>query len=251
MQSLSVIIVCKNEAEIIGRILQSLEGLTDDIIVYDTGSTDATLEIVRLYQVSLHQGPWEGFGKTKQKSTVLAKYDWVLSLDADEAIDGELKNSLLALQLINEKIVYEMRYKNFFGDKHLKYGEWGNDKHIRLFNRKQVNWDATPVHEKLVIPAGTKIIRLPGYILHRTMKDIKDYAAKMVNYAIMNAEKYHRQGKKAFWFKIRLAPGFNFFMHYFIKLGFLDGHAGYICAKMTAHYTFLKYIRLKELEQQK
>jgi len=250
MQSLSVVIVCKNEAEIISKLLQSLEGLTDDVVIYDTGSTDNTLQIVKQYPVSVRQGPWEGFGKTKQKSTSLAKYDWVLCLDADEAIDEELKKSLQSLQLNNDKIVYTIRYKNFFGDKHLKYGEWGNDKHIRLFNRTKVNWDDAPVHEQLVIPAGTRTIKLPGYILHRTVKDLQDYAAKTVSYALITAEKYHRKGKRAFWYKQRLAPGFNFFMYYFIRLGFLDGREGYICAKMTAHYTFLKYTRLKELEQQ-
>jgi glycosyltransferase involved in cell wall biosynthesis len=249
MQHLSVVIVCKNEAEIIGRTLQSLDGLTDNIIVYDNGSTDNTIEIIKQFNVVLHQESWEGFGKTKNKANMLAKYEWILSLDADEAIDDELKQSLLTLKLTDEKAVYEIKYKNFLGDKYLKYGEWGGDKHIRLFNRKTVNWDDAPVHEKLVIPAGAVTNKLSGYILHRTMKDVKDYAAKMVNYAMLNAEKYHRQGKRASWFKIRMAPGFAFLNYYILKAGFLDGYYGYLCARMTAHYTFLKYIRLKELEQ--
>jgi len=81
------------------------------------------------------------------------------------------------------------------------------------------------------------------------MKDIHDYAAKMVKYAMLNGEKYYKQGKKASWFKLRLSPGFTFFNYYILKLGFLDGHAGYICARMTAYYTFLKYARLKELNK--
>jgi hypothetical protein len=79
------------------------------------------------------------------------------------------------------------------------------------------------------------------------MKDMNDYAAKMVRYAMLNAEKYHRQGKKSSFFKIRVAPGLTFFNYFILKLGFLDGYAGYICARMTAYYTFLKYARLKEL----
>ena len=127
MQSLSVVIVCKNEADVIGKTLQSLQGLTDDIVVYDNGSTDDTITIARQFPVSVYQGIWEGFGKTKNKAIALAKHDWILSLDADEAIDEELKNSLLALSLNNEKIMYEIKFKNFFGDKWLKYGEWGNE----------------------------------------------------------------------------------------------------------------------------
>ena len=84
-------------------------------------------------------------------------------------------------------------------------------------------------------------------MLHRTMKDVNEYGRKMVQYAALNAEKYFQQGKKASWFKIRMSPGFTFINYYIFKLGFLDGHAGYICARMTAWYTFLKYARLREL----
>jgi len=247
MQSLSVVIICKNESAVIGQTLQSLNGLCDDIIVYDNGSTDDTIEQIRKFNVKLQQGTWEGFGKTKNKAFTLAKYDWILSLDADEAIDEELKSSLLTLQLTDEKDVYEIRFKNFLGNKCLKYGEWGGDKHIRLFNRKKVQWDDAPVHESLIIPQGMNIKKLDGHVLHKTMKDINDYAAKMYRYAMLNAEKYHSQGKRSSFFKIRVAPGLSFINYFILKGGFLDGYAGYVCARMTAYYTFLKYIRLKEL----
>ena len=147
MQSLSVVIVCKNEAAIIGQTLQSLQGLSDDIIVYDNGSTDDTMEIARSFPVRVYEGAWEGFGQTKNTAIGLAKYDWILSLDADEAIDDEFKNTLLASSFTDDSMVYEINFKNFFGDKWLKHGEWGNDKHIRLFNRKKVSWNKVPVHE--------------------------------------------------------------------------------------------------------
>jgi glycosyltransferase involved in cell wall biosynthesis len=247
MQQLSVVIICKNEADIIGETLKSLEGICDDIIVYDNGSTDHTIEQVKKFNVQLHTGTWEGFGKTKNMAIALAKNDWILSLDADEAIDQELKQSLLALQLADEKDVYELKYKNFLGKKYLKYGEWGNDKHIRLFNRKSVSWDDASVHEELLIPSGMSIKKLKGYVLHQTMADLNDYASKMFRYAMLNAEKYHRQGKKSSFFKIRVAPCLTFFNYFILKLGFLDGYAGYVCARMTSWYTFLKYARLKEL----
>ncbi len=249
MQSLSVVIVCKNEADIIGVSLQSLQGLTDDIVVYDNGSTDATAEIASAYQVKLHKGEWKGFGPTKRVANALAKYDWILSLDADEAIDEELKNALLQLNLSDLNEVYDIRFKNFLGKKALKYGEWGGDKHIRLFNRRRVNWNDAPVHENLVLDAAIKVKKLKGFVLHQTMKNIADYAHKMVHYAMLNADKYSREGKRASWFKMRLSPGFNFFNYYILQLGFLDGYEGYVCAKMTAYYTFLKYARLRELNK--
>lgn len=247
MQPLSIVIVCKNEADVIAGTLQNLQEITDDVIVFDNGSSDTTITIVKQFKVKLHEGDWEGFGKTKKKASALAKYDWILSLDADESLDAELKQSLQTVELNNEKDVYELRFKNFLGNKYLKYGEWGGDKHIRLFNRKIVNWDDAAVHEKLLLPKGITIKKLKGYVLHQTARNIKEYSSKMVEYALLNAEKYYLQGKKSSWVKMKIAPGFNFFNYYILKLGFLDGHAGYVCAKMTAWYTFLKYARLREL----
>lgn len=247
MQPVSVVIICKNEGAVIGATLQSLQGLTDDIIVYDNGSTDNTTEIIRGFKAHLHQGSWEGFGKTKTKANNLAKYDWILSLDADEKIDDKLKASLLAFEPSSEKTVYSLRFRNFLGNKPLRFGEWGNDSHIRLFNRKEVYWDHAPVHEKLVMNGNIQTKKLDGFILHQTMRDLTEYAHKMAHYAMLSAEKYYQEGKKASWFKIRMSPGFNFLNYYLLKLGFLDGHEGYVCAKMTAYYTFLKYARLREL----
>lgn len=250
MQAVSVIIICKNEASVIGNTLRSLDGLTDDIIVYDNGSTDNTLAIAGQFRARVHQGSWQGFGKTKSAANSLAKYSWVLSLDADESIDDELKQSLMNLQFSDEKIVYDLQFKNFLGSKLLKHGEWGNDSHIRLFNRKIVHWNDALVHESLVMPLDIKVKRLKGFVLHQTMKDLNDYAQKMVHYAMLNAEKYYREGKKYSWFGIWLSPGVNFLNYYILRLGFLDGYEGYVCAKMTAYYTFLKYAKLRELNNQ-
>jgi glycosyltransferase involved in cell wall biosynthesis len=251
MQSFSVVIVCKNEADVIAATLQSLLGVTDDILVYDNGSTDGTQAVIKQFDARLQEGDWEGFGKTKNKAISLARHDWILSLDADESIDEELRQSLGALELPDEHTVIDISFRNFLGNRELKYGEWGGDHHIRLFNRKQVTWDEAPVHESLRFPAAVVTKKIKGHIIHKTMKDIDDYGRKMHHYAMLNAEKYYRQGKKASWFSIHLSPGFTFINYYILKAGFLDGHAGYVCAKMTAHYTFLKYARLRELWNKK
>jgi glycosyltransferase involved in cell wall biosynthesis len=245
MQKLSVVIVCKNEAGIIGRSLAGLAGLSDDIIVYDNGSTDGTLEIIKHSGAKLFEGSWEGFGKTKNKANALAKYDWILSLDADETADEELKKSLLQLELLDEKKIYEFRFKNFLGKKWLRFGEWGGDKHVRLFNRRQVKWNDAEVHEELVLPAGTEKKSLNGFVLHRTAADIDAFRQKMKAYAELNAEKYFHRNKKAGWLKPWLSPLFSFLKNYFFKAGFLDGAAGFHCARISAWYTFLKYKKLR------
>ncbi len=247
----SVVIVCKNEAAAIGPVLQSVQHLTDDVVVYDNGSTDNTVEVVKAFEnVTLHQGPWLGFGATKQAATALAKYDWILSLDADEALDETLQQQLAILPFGSSNTVYNLRYKNFLGNTHVKWGEWGFDKHIRLFNRRAVSWNNAPVHEELILPQDAVVKTLDGHVLHRTMKDTVEYSQKVVRYAMLNADKYYAKGKRSTWVKRVVSPKFAFVKYYIFMLGFLDGWAGLVCARMTAFYTFLKYTRLYELHRQ-
>jgi glycosyltransferase involved in cell wall biosynthesis len=251
MQKISVVIICKNEEDEIGRCLRSLLGLTDDTVVLDNGSTDNTKDIVREAGARLIEDSWEGFGKTKNKATRMAKYDWVLNLDADESIDEELKQELLSLPLDDDKDVFEMKFKNFLGNKYLRFGEWGGDKHIRLFNRDKVSWNEARVHEGLMLPPDVQVRKLKGYVLHYTVKNEAEFADKMQRYAFLNAEKYAEQGKKSSWINVYGAPLFSFVKYYIFKLGFLDGRAGYVCAKMNSYYTFIKYARLLELNKVK
>jgi len=247
MQNLSVVIICKNSAGVIGKTLQSFAGLTDDVVVYDNGSTDGTQEIVRQTGATLFSGEWEGFGKTKNKANALAKHNWILSLDADEAIDDELKHSLMQLQYGYEKTVYELLFKNFIGNKYLRYGQWRSDWHIRLFNRKDVKWNSAAVHEELIIPEGMQTEKLKGFVLHRTSNSFAEFENKMTGYAMLNAEKYFKQGKKRWAGQQTLSSFFSFLQNYIFRLGFLDGKAGFESARITAKYTYLKYKKLKEL----
>jgi len=251
MQKISVVIICKNEEDEIGRTLQSLAGLTDDIVVLDNGSTDNSKNIILDLGARLVEENWEGFGKTKNKAIGFANYDWILNLDADEAIDETLKNSLLNLPLQDDDEVFEMKFKNFLGDTYLRFGEWGEDWHIRLFNRRKVNWNEAIVHERLILPPGTRIKKLKGFVLHHTVKNEAEFAGKMRRYGLLNAERYAREGKRSSRIKIYLAPLFAFLKYYIFKLGFLDGRAGLVCARMSSYYTHIKYARLLELNKGK
>ena len=246
---LSVVIITKNEAHIIGTTLQSLQGLTDDFIIVDSGSTDATIEICKKFNATIIETTWDGYGQNKNKGIDAAKYNWILNLDADEAVDAELKAAIMQLELTDEEVVYNCKFKNFFCNKWIRFGEWAGDKHIRLFNRNKVRWNTAAVHEGLLLGNKTKVVLLPGNILHYTTQHIDEYISKTVDYAKLNALKYQRQGKQASFFKLRMAPGFTFFQHYILRLGFLDGWEGYLIAKTTAWYTFLKYSFLKEMNK--
>lgn len=243
----SVVIIARNEAHIIGNTLQSLQGLTNDIIVADSGSSDGTREICKQYGAKVLPVIWAGYGHAKNEANAAAANNWILSLDADEAIDETLKNDILELKEVNEHIVYELKFKNFLCRKHIRFGEWGNDTHIRLFNKNRVSWNDAGVHEGLVLDKHAVIKQLPGYVLHYTADNLKEYEKKTVDYARMNAGRYFEQGKKVNPFKKYFSSCFSFLHNYILKLGFLDGKAGFWIARNTARYTWLKYACLEQL----
>lgn len=244
---ISVVIITKNEAHIIEKTLQSLQGTFDDIIVVDSGSTDDTISICKKYHARVIETTWDGYGANKNKGIDVAKNDWILSLDADEVPDPELKKSMLQVQLVNDEVVFNIRFKNFFCTKLIRFGEWGFDSHIRIFNRKKVRWNDAAVHEKLILPNNYIISVVEGYILHYTVQSRQEFVKKITTYARMNAGKYAASGKKSNFVKQYVSPVFSFVRNYIFRLGFLDGMEGFIIAKYNAYYTFLKYKYLSEL----
>jgi glycosyltransferase involved in cell wall biosynthesis len=250
MTPFSIVIVAKDSADKIGRLLESLRGLTDDVIVCDTGSSDATIEIARAGGAKVHTMPWEGYGKSKNRATQLARHDWVLSLDSDERIDPMLYQALKEWKPVSDQTVHQVLWKNYFGDQWIRYSDWGSSWKNRLFNRHTVNWDDAIAHEDLESARPLHYQRLPGYLDHFSFKDSREYATKMVHSAMITAQKYHTKGKKAGIGKIIFSPWFSFIKSYFIKRGFLDGYKGWLIAVTTAYYSFIKYARLRELNSQ-
>ena len=246
---LSIVIITKNEAHIIGNTLRSLQGVSDDIIIVDSGSTDDTVAICKKFNATVIETTWNGYGPNKNKGINTAKNDWILSLDADEAIDEVLKEEILKLKPENENVVYKLTYRNFFCGKRIRFGVWAGDEHIRIFNRKKIKWDEAEVHEDLVLPANVKVQSLKGKVLHYTVNNITEYSDKTIAYARANAKKYYGRGKKTGFIKLYLAPAFNFLQHYIFRLGFLDGWEGYLICKTNAWYTFMKYVFLRELNK--
>ncbi len=247
MAPVSVVLIAKNEAHVIGKTIKVIQRFTDDIIVVDSGSTDGTQAIVQNLNARLIETAWVGFGLTKNIGIAAAKYDWILSIDADEIPDEILLKSIAKLQLKNASVVYKINFKTYFGKKLIRFGEWGKDAHVRLFNRTTVKWNDANVHEQLVLSKNVVVKNTEGYIHHYTMKDTAEFTQKMTQYALLNAERYYLQGKKAGWIKRTVSPAFSFLLNYFFKLGFLDGREGFLIAKVNAWYTHLKYARLYEL----
>ena len=247
----SIVIICKNAAGTIAKTIESILHLSTDIVVYDTGSTDNTLDIVKKYSVRLYCGKWEGYGRSRRRAIEKSKRDWVLTIDSDEFAEPALQKELELLSLQNPNIVYAIRLRNFIGDKELQWGEWGTDYRPRLFNKTYCNWDKAIVHEKLVLPPGVKIKKLKGFIHHQHANSLSHYREKLTGYGLLTAEKYYCSNKKSTQLKRYLNPLYAFIKAYVFRFGFLDGRTGFAVARMTAFYTFLKYAKLRELWREK
>lgn len=248
MIPVSVIIITKNEAEFIAECITAAQLITDDIIVIDNDSTDNTPHIARDYGCRVYQKSWDGYGNNKNKGLELARYNWILSIDADEIADLELVLSLHSLKLNAPNIVYDIKFKSYVGKKPIKHGSWGRDHHIRLFNRTQVKWAEQIVHETLVLAPHIQIQRVDGYLHHYSVKNISECKSKAIYYARLSAEEYLRAGKKATFLSLYITPGFSLFKNYILLLGFLDGKEGWAIARVTYKNKWLKYHYLHRMQ---
>ncbi len=249
MVPVSIVIITKNEAEVIASCVEKSIQITDDVVIIDSGSTDETLAIAGKYGCRTFTMPWAGYGANKNKGIEVAKYNWILSIDADEVPDDELIKTLRHLDYSDISVVYDIKFSSYFGKKPVRFGSWGRDHHIRLFNRKLVRWSDTLVHETLLFPQNIKVEKLKGRLHHYSAKDVEEYERKSSYYAEMCARKYFAAGKKAGVVKLYLSPLFGFIKNYIFNLGFLDGREGWAIAKITLNNTRRKYLILNRMEK--
>jgi len=248
MIPVSVVIITKNEAEIIAATIAMAQLITNDVVVIDNGSTDGTLQIAESYGCSVYQKAWDGYGANKNKGIALAKHDWILSIDADEVADEELIQSIRGLKFDNPQTVYDIRFRSYFAKKLIRFGKWGRDHHVRLFNRTAVKWIESPVHETLITPQGVKVKSLKGHLHHYSVNNSTECRNKALYYAKLSAQSCYNNNKKATFTKLYLSPIFNFIKNYIFYLGFLDGKEGWQIAKSAIKHTRLKYYFLKKME---
>ncbi len=251
MVPVSIVIITKNEADIIASCIHKSRLITDDIVVIDNGSTDDTLDIANTYGCRVYKKTWDGYGANKNKGIEAAKYDWILSIDADEVPDEQLIKSLHKLRLDDPAVVYDIKFRSYFGKKPIHFGSWGRDHHIRLFNRTLVKWSETIVHETLIFPEHVQTKKINGHIHHYSVKNIDEYDGKGTYYAKLSAKKYYRNGKRSNVIKLYISPIFGFLKNYIIYLGFLDGREGWNIAKTTVKNTHRKYHYLSQMESQR
>lgn len=247
---ISAVIITFNESKNIARCLQSLAGVVDEIVVVDSFSTDDTVAICKTFGVKIIQHAWMGYTAQKNMGNAQAQHSWVLSVDADEAISEELKKSILQLKQLPTADGYIInRLTNYCGH-WVRHGDWYPDAKLRLWHKDKGQWGGN-IHEEVKLVEPSKIGTLQGDLLHYSYYSVLDHVAQMQKFTELMAQDNVAKNKKSSLFKILLSPAIKFFKSYFIRLGFLDGYHGYIIAKMSAHATFLKYVRTLELQKNK
>jgi glycosyltransferase involved in cell wall biosynthesis len=188
-RGISVIIITKNEEINIGRCIQSVQQVADEVIVIDTFSTDKTTKIATELGAQVVSKEWLGYGPQKNFGNNLAQYEYILALDADEALDETLSSEILKLKNQNQlNGVYELNRMTNYCGKFIKHSGWYPDRKIRLFPKKEAHWDDSPVHEKLIPHKGQGISQIPGHLLHYSFYSISEHWERINKYSDIEAE---------------------------------------------------------------
>jgi glycosyltransferase involved in cell wall biosynthesis len=249
MARLSVVIITFNEEANIGRCIDSVRAIADEIIVLDSFSTDNTVEVAKSKNAIVHQQGFAGYIEQKNCALQLASNTFVLSLDADETVDEKLMASIAAEKKEFSAQAYTMnRCSNYCG-RFIRHGLWYPDKKLRLFNKSIAAWGGTNPHDKIVIAAPAQTKHLEGDLYHYSYNSIEEHIQQNNRFSTISARSMWEKGKRTNWFRIIFNPVWNFLLGYIVRLGFLDGYYGFIIAVNTAHLTFLKHTKLYQLQR--
>lgn len=247
MTNLSVVIITLNEERNIGRCLQSVAGIADDIVVVDSGSTDRTAEICLKHGVRFITHQWLGFADTKNFANSEAKYPLILSLDADEALSEQLIASIKAVKETEVSSAFSMNRMTNYCGQWIRHCGWYPDRKIRLFNRDKARWTGLFIHETLSLDSGVAVQHLEGDLLHYSYYSTAGHISQANRFTDLTAQDAFSKGENGTLVKILFKPPVRFVRDYFFRLGFLDGYYGYIICRISAQATFFKYIKLRQL----
>ena len=249
---ITAVIITKNEERNILRCLNSVKDVVEEIVVVDSGSTDDTAAICEHFGVKFVHQDWLGYSEQKNFANSLATNDWILSIDADEELSDELKQSIFKYknQHMPHDIVFSMnRLTNYCGH-WIRHCGWYPDRKIRIWNRTVGQWQGE-IHETLEFSTKVREKVLKGDLLHYSFETAQDYENQQFKFAKMRGQHYFMKGKKHASFYMVVSPIFSFIQHYFFQLGFLDGADGWHICLTTAKATRMKYKTLKELTDKK
>lgn len=251
MIKLSVTIITFNEENNIARCISSIKELADEVLVVDSYSTDRTKEICTELGVRFIENKFQGHIQQKNYALENAKHDYILSIDADEALDETLKKSILAIKKNWRKDGYIFnRLTNYCGQ-WVRHSGWYPDKKLRLLKRGTGKWGGINPHDIIEMNQGTLVDFISGDLLHYSYPTISSHIEQTNKFTTIAASEAYERGVRSSFFKPIIRGILKFLRDYFFKLGLLDGRYGLIICIINSLSTFLKYSKIKELQNKK
>jgi len=244
---ISVILITKDAAAHVERALRSVAWAQERIVV-DAGSSDGTVALATPLATRIETRAWSGYGDQKNHAASLASHDWVLSLDADEAITDALRAQIAALAARPEAAAFRMPRVTWYLGRWIRSTDWYPDRAVRLYDRRRAHWDDRPVHEALVVQG--RIGDLTGEIEHRPYADVAEHLSRMNHYTTLAAAQMHAAGRQARAWHLVVHPVAAFVRNYIARGGFRDGVPGLIVSMLGGVYVLQKYVKLWERQRQ-
>jgi glycosyltransferase involved in cell wall biosynthesis len=244
--SLSVALLTYNSEKYLSEVLESVKGIADELIALDSGSTDRTVEILNSYGAKVFTRPFDNFVNQKNHLLSLCTKEWVLFLDDDEVLTPELAESVREAVKGGEKDGYFVNRLTYYLGRWIRHA-WYPDWQLRLAKRDKCRWVGSEVHESLKV-SGT-VGYLKGDLLHYSYPDLSTHLKKIDFYTTLYARGAYRRGKRFSLSKLILSPPGAFLRRFLLKRGFLDGFQGFVVSVMASYYSFLKYLKLWEIER--
>tara|TARA_R110002072_G_scaffold1989_5_gene16622 strand:- start:77379 stop:78143 length:765 start_codon:yes stop_codon:yes gene_type:complete len=252
MIKISVAIIAFNEEKRIEKCLASVSNIADEIVVIDSLSTDRTKEICESYQAKVISQEFLGYIEQKNFALERCQHDYILSLDADEALSEELITNILKLKsLDNLSDGYSFnRVTNYCG-KWIFHCGWYPDQKLRLIRKGKAKWMGVNPHDILKLNNGENGISINGDILHYSYPTISSHIEQTNKFTTIAARASYDKGVRSGFFKIVTRPLLKFLRDYFFKLGILDGRYGFIICSINSLSALLKYSKIKEIQEEK
>lgn len=240
---ISATIITYNEERNIVRVIESLR-CCDEIVVVDSGSSDRTAELAANLGAVVIESPWPGYAKQKNVAAERASNDWILSLDADEALSEGLEAEIWQIKKNGPQYdAYTMPRLAMYLGKWIFHSGWYPDRKVRLYHRGKASWIGEYVHESVHVTGKTG--HLEGRILHYTCDSLSEHLRTLDRYTTLAAEQIVAKKERVGLWRLALDPLWTFLKTYFLQAGFLDGFEGLAIAYMAAFYNFLKYAKAK------
>ncbi len=241
---LSVVIITFNEERNLGRCLESVKNLADEIVVVDSFSTDKTSEICARYGVRFMSRTFTGYVDQKNFANSQAAFPHILSLDADEEVTPELEKSIQAVkENWHHAGYYLARITNYCGS-WIRHGGWYPDKKLRLYNRDLGQWEGLLLHEVYQVKPGQTTGLLKGDLKHYSFHSLEDHLKQINHFTTIACSELKLKGKRPGIWPLLVKPPFKFFQMYLLKMGWRDGFAGFCVAVLSAYAVFAKYAKL-------